>query len=64
MKIEYSHLTFTEKNIFRRSIKQYQIIRNDDGYRVVFYRCLAEISGEYLKKGSKVYMEGKIHTRK
>lgn len=33
-------------------------------HRVVFYRRLAEIAGEYLKKGSKVYVEGKIRTRK
>lgn len=32
--------------------------------RVVFYRKLAEIVGQYLKKGSSVYVEGKIHTRK
>lgn len=33
-------------------------------HRVVFYRRLAEIVGEYLKKGSKVYVEGKLKTRK
>lgn len=33
-------------------------------HRVVFYGKLAEIVGEYLKKGSKVYVEGSIHTRK
>ncbi|MBE9538508.1 MAG: single-stranded DNA-binding protein [Proteobacteria bacterium] len=33
-------------------------------HRVVFYRRLAEIAGEYLKKGSKVYIEGKLQTRK
>ena len=33
-------------------------------HRVVFYRKLAEIVGEYLKKGSKVYIEGKLKTRK
>jgi len=33
-------------------------------HRVVFYRRLAEIAGEYLKKGSKVYVEGKLRTRK
>jgi len=31
---------------------------------VVFFRRLAEIAGEYLKKGSKVYIEGKLQTRK
>ncbi|RUO42810.1 single-stranded DNA-binding protein [Aliidiomarina taiwanensis] len=33
-------------------------------HRVVCYRRLAEICGEYLKKGSKVYIEGKLQTRK
>lgn len=33
-------------------------------HRVVFYGKLAEIVGEYLKKGSKVYLEGSLHTRK
>ena len=33
-------------------------------HRVVMYRRLAEIAGEYLKKGSKVYLEGKLQTRK
>ena len=33
-------------------------------HRVVFYRKLAEIAGQYLKKGSTVYIEGRIRTRK
>jgi single-strand DNA-binding protein len=33
-------------------------------HRVVFYRRLAEIAGQYLKKGSSVYIEGRIRTRK
>ena len=33
-------------------------------HRVVFWRRLAEIAGEYLKKGSKIYVEGKLQTRK
>lgn len=33
-------------------------------HRVVFYRRLAEIAGEYLKKGSRIYVEGKLQTRK
>ena len=33
-------------------------------HRVVFFRKLAEIVGEYLRKGSKVYVEGKLQTRK
>jgi single-strand DNA-binding protein len=33
-------------------------------HRVVFFGRLAEIAGEYLKKGSQVYVEGKLRTRK
>lgn len=33
-------------------------------HRVVFYRKLAEIAGQYLKKGSQVYVEGSLKTRK
>ena len=33
-------------------------------HRVVFFNRLAEIAGEYLKKGSKVYIEGSLQTRK
>ena len=33
-------------------------------HRIVFFGKLAEIVGEYLKKGSQVYVEGKIQTRK
>lgn len=33
-------------------------------HRIVMYRRLAEIAGEYLKKGSQVYIEGRLETRK
>jgi len=33
-------------------------------HNLVFYRRLAEIAGEYLKKGAQVYIEGKLQTRK
>lgn len=33
-------------------------------HRVVFFARLAEVAGEYLRKGSKVYVEGRIQTRK
>ena len=33
-------------------------------HNLVFYRRLAEIAGEYLKKGSQIFVEGKIQTRK
>jgi single-strand DNA-binding protein len=33
-------------------------------HRVVFYNRLAEIAGEYLRKGSKIFIEGRLQTRK
>ncbi|MES2832336.1 MAG: single-stranded DNA-binding protein [Pseudomonadota bacterium] len=33
-------------------------------HRVTFYRKLAEIAGQYLKKGSQIYIEGRLQTRK
>ncbi len=33
-------------------------------HRVVFFNRLAEIAGEYLRKGSQVYIEGRLQTRK
>ncbi len=33
-------------------------------HRVVFFNRLAEIAGEYLKKGTQIYVEGRIQTRK
>lgn len=37
---------------------------NTEWHRVVFYRKLAEIADQYLRKGSQVYIEGRIKTRK
>jgi single-strand DNA-binding protein len=33
-------------------------------HRVIFFNRLAEVAGEYLKKGSQVYVEGRLQTRK
>lgn len=33
-------------------------------HRITFYRKLAEIAGQYLKKGAQVYVEGRLKTRK
>ncbi len=32
-------------------------------HRIVMWRRLAEVAGEYLKKGSKIYVEGRLQTR-
>ena len=39
-------------------------VEETEWHRVVFYDRLAEIAGEYLKKGRSVYIEGRLKTRK
>lgn len=39
-------------------------VERTEWHRIVFYQRLAEIAGEYLRKGSKVYIEGRLQTRK
>lgn len=41
-----------------------QMQERTEWHKVVFFNKLAEIAGEYLKKGSKVYIEGSLRTRK
>ncbi|MGX5174758.1 single-stranded DNA-binding protein [Aliikangiella sp. IMCC44653] len=41
-----------------------QMQEKTEWHRVSFFGKLAEIAGEYLKKGSQVYVEGKLQTRK
>ena len=41
-----------------------QPVDKTEWHRIVFFNRLAEIAGEYLKKGSQVYVEGKLQTRK
>ena len=53
------------------SVATNEVWKDNDGnkqertewHRVVLWRKLAEIAGEYLKKGSKVYIEGRLQTR-
>ena len=39
-------------------------VEETEWHRIVFYDRLAEIAGEYLKKGRSVYVEGRLKTRK
>lgn len=39
-------------------------VEEAEWHRVVFYDRLAEVAGEYLKKGRPVYVEGRLKTRK
>lgn len=44
--------------------QQGQPVEKTEWHRVVMFRKLAEIAGQYLRKGSQVYLEGKLQTRK
>jgi single-strand DNA-binding protein len=41
-----------------------ELVERTEWHRVVFFSRLAEIVGEYLRKGSKIYIEGSLRTRK
>ncbi|ANF17243.1 hypothetical protein XW81_02505 [Buchnera aphidicola (Schlechtendalia chinensis)] len=41
-----------------------EIREKTEWHKIVFFNKLAEIAGEYLKKGSQVYVEGSLQTRK
>jgi len=48
--------SWTDKNTEDR-------VERTEWHRLVLWRKLAEIAGQYLKKGSKIYVEGKLQTR-
>ena len=41
-----------------------QRVERTEWHNITMYRRLAEIAGQYLKKGSQVYLEGRIQSRK
>ena len=48
----------------RYKAKDGNIVENVEYVRIVVYRRLAEIAGQYLHKGSQVYIDGRLKTRK
>ena len=48
----------------RYKAKDGNIVENVEYVRIVLYRRLAEIAGQYLHKGYQVYIEGRLKTRK
>lgn len=48
----------------RYKAKDGNIVENVEYVRIVLYRRLAEIAGQYLTKGSQIYIEGRLKTRK
>ncbi|WP_301098319.1 single-stranded DNA-binding protein, partial [Otariodibacter sp.] len=49
--------SWTDKNTGERR-------ENTEWHRIVFFRRQAEVVGQYLRKGSQVYVEGRLRTRK
>lgn len=49
---------------YKRKDQSGQQVEETEWHRVVMFSRLAEIAGEYLKKGRQVYIEGRLRTRK
>ena len=56
--------TFSLATTEKRKGQDGQVQELTEWHRIVAWKRLAEICGEYLAKGSKVYIEGKLQTRK
>jgi single-strand DNA-binding protein len=56
--------TFSLATTERRKGQDGQVQELTEWHRIVAWQRLAEICGEYLSKGSKVYIEGRLQTRK
>lgn len=56
--------TFTVATTEKWKDKDGQVQEQTEWHRIVAWQRLAEICGEYLAKGSRVYIEGKLQTRK
>jgi single-strand DNA-binding protein len=56
--------SFTVATTERWKGKDGQVQEQTEWHKITAWRKLAEICGEYLRKGSKVYIKGKLQTRK
>ena len=56
--------SFTVATTERWNDKHGQMQEATEWHKITAWKRLAEICGEYLKKGSRVYIEGKLQTRK
>lgn len=59
----FATLSVATTDVWRDSTSN-ELLERTEWHRVVLYGRLAEISRDFLKKGSKVYIEGSLHTRK
>ena len=58
-----TNLSVATSESWKDKVTGYQQERTE-WHRVVFFNRLAEIAGEYVRKGSKLYIEGSLRTRK
>lgn len=56
-----ANITVATSESWKDQQGQYQ--ERTEWHRIVLYRRLAEVAGEYLRKGSKIYLEGRLQTR-
>lgn len=58
-----TNITLATSDIWRDK-QNGEMQERTEWHRVVFFNRLAEVAGQYLRKGSKIYMEGSLRTRK
>ncbi len=59
-----ANITLATSRKYKDKDRSGEMIEETEWHRVTFFDKLAEVVGQYLKKGSSVYVEGRIKTRK
>lgn len=59
-----ANVTLATSSAWRDKKNDNKINEHTEWHRIIFFSRLAEIVGEYLRKGSKIYVEGSLRTRK